>query len=62
MLLNKPDFKETEKTLDEEFVRIMKEQRKNNIEFILKNLNSFASIKALYQKIDENTYVLIRSA
>lgn len=57
-VLNKPDFNDTEKTIDEEFVRILKEQRKNNMEFILKNLNSFASIKALYQKIDENTYVL----
>ena len=55
---NKPDFIVTEKKIDEEFVRLLKEQRKKNIEFILKNLNSFASIKALYQKIDENTYVL----
>jgi thiol-disulfide isomerase/thioredoxin len=29
-----------------------------NIKFILENLKSFASIKALYQKIDENAYVL----
>jgi thioredoxin-related protein len=57
-MLNKPEFNEKEKTIDEEFVRILKEQRKNNIEFILKNLSSLASIKALYQKIDENTYVL----
>jgi thiol-disulfide isomerase/thioredoxin len=57
-VLNKPDFTETEKALDEEFIKILKDQRKNNIEFIIKNLNSFASIKALYQKIDENTNVL----
>jgi cytochrome oxidase Cu insertion factor (SCO1/SenC/PrrC family) len=57
-VLNKPDYNEKEKIIDDEFVRILKEQRKNNIEFILKNLNSFASIKALYQKIDDNTYVL----
>jgi thiol-disulfide isomerase/thioredoxin len=55
---NKPDFISVEKKLDEEFVSLLKEQRTKNIEFILKNLNSFASIKALYQKIDENTYVL----
>jgi len=56
--LDKPDFTDTEKTIDGEFVRLLKEQRSKNIEFILKNLNSFASIKALYQRIDENTYVL----
>jgi hypothetical protein len=56
--LNKPDFISAEKEIDYEFIRLLKDQRKKNIEFILKNLNSFASIKALYQKIDENTYVL----
>lgn len=55
---NKPNFVSTEKELDDEFIRLLKDQRKKNIEFILKNLSSFASIKALYQKIDENTYVL----
>ena len=29
-----------------------------NIEFILANITSMASVKALYQRIDENTYVL----
>jgi len=55
---NNPDFAETEKKLNEEFTKIVKEQRSRNIEFILKNLNSFASIKALFQKIDDNAYVL----
>ena len=55
---NKPDFVSVEKEIDYEFIRLLKDQRKKNIEFILKNLSSFASIKALYQKIDDNTYVL----
>jgi thiol-disulfide isomerase/thioredoxin len=36
----------------------VKEQRKKNIEFIINNVNSLASIKALYQKINPDTYVL----
>jgi thiol-disulfide isomerase/thioredoxin len=44
--------------IEAEYTRIMKEQRMKNIEFIINNLNSLASIKALYQRIDQNTYVL----
>lgn len=44
--------------INEEYLKIVKEQRKKNIEFILGNLNSFASIKALFQRIDDKTYVL----
>jgi thiol-disulfide isomerase/thioredoxin len=53
-----PDFKEKKQSLEEEFVKVLKAQRKYNIEFIMNNLNSLVSIKALYQRIDENTYVL----
>lgn len=53
-----PDFKEKKPVLEEEFVKVLKDQRRKNIEFILKNLNSLASIKALYQRINKNTYVL----
>jgi thiol-disulfide isomerase/thioredoxin len=55
---DKPDFKEKEEALNEEFMKVLNAQRKFSIGFILKNLRSFASIKALYQKIDESTYVL----
>ena len=55
---NKPDFEATSKLIDATFLKILKDQRMYNISFLLKNLNSFASIKALYQKIDDNTYVL----
>ncbi len=44
--------------LEAEYRRVIKEQRKRNIEFIISNTNSLASIKALYQRIDPDTYVL----
>jgi hypothetical protein len=44
--------------LETEFNNTLKELRKRNIEFILDNIRSLVSIKALYQRIDENTYVL----
>jgi thiol-disulfide isomerase/thioredoxin len=44
--------------LEAEYNELLKAQRKNNIEFILNNLNSLASIKALYQRIDPQRYVL----
>ena len=56
--LNSADFDKKEPLLNDEYLKLVNEQRKKNIEFIIGNLNSFASIKALYQRIDENTYVL----
>lgn len=44
--------------LEAEFTKLIKEQRKKNIEFIINNTNSLASIKALYQRINPETYVL----
>lgn len=44
--------------LEAEFNDIIRAQRKYNIEFILNNLTSLASIKALYQRINPETYVL----
>ena len=44
--------------LQTEFQELIKAQRKKNIEFIINNVNSLASIKALYQKINPETYVL----
>lgn len=44
--------------LEAEYGKLIKEQRKKNIEFIINNINSLASIKALYQRIDPETYVL----
>jgi flagellar biosynthesis component FlhA len=37
---------------------VIKDLRIKNIGFIIENIHSLSTIKALYQKIDENTYVL----
>lgn len=44
--------------LEKAFVDAVDEQRKFNIKFIIENISSMAAIQALYQRIDENTYVL----
>lgn len=53
-----PGFDLKSQEIDSQFAGLIKELRKKNIEFIIKNTTSLASIKALYQKLDENTYVL----
>ncbi len=53
-----PGFDVTGPPIEEEFKKTISDQRKKNIEFILKNMNSLASIKALYQRINPETYVL----
>jgi predicted small secreted protein len=54
----KPDFDEKKSMLENEFNDILKELRKKNIEFIISNTRSMASLKAVYQRIDDNSYVL----
>lgn len=44
--------------LDKAFSDLFEKQRKYNIAFILENMNSLACIKAVYQKINDETYVL----
>jgi len=44
--------------LEEAYVGIVDAQRNFNIKFVIENISSMAAIKALYQRIDENTYVL----
>jgi cytochrome oxidase Cu insertion factor (SCO1/SenC/PrrC family) len=56
-----PDFETKKKHYEEEYLRLVKEQRKFNIGFIIKNITSLSAIKALYQRIDDNTYVLYES-
>ncbi|MCX6330842.1 MAG: TlpA disulfide reductase family protein [Bacteroidia bacterium] len=53
-----PDFELKAPRLEEEYLKLIKDQRKYNIEFILKNMNSLASIRALFQKLNDQTYVL----
>jgi thiol-disulfide isomerase/thioredoxin len=44
--------------IETEYDELIKAQHKKNIEFIINNINSLASIKALYQRINPETYVL----
>jgi hypothetical protein len=44
--------------LEAKFNELIKAQRKKNIEFIINNTKSLASIKAIYQRINPDTYVL----
>jgi Thioredoxin-like len=53
-----PGFDIKGPSLQTAFNKLIKEQRKKNIEFIINNMNSLASIKALYQRINPETYVL----
>jgi len=53
-----PDFEAKKRVYEAEYLNLIREQRKFNIEFIIKNISSLSAIKALYQRIDENTYVL----
>ena len=55
---SEPAFDIKGPALEDQFNILIKEQRKKNIVFILNNINSLASIKALYQKINPQTYVL----
>jgi thiol-disulfide isomerase/thioredoxin len=55
---SEPGFDVRGPELEEQFNLIIKEQRKSSISFILSNINSLASIKALYQRISPNAYVL----
>jgi thiol-disulfide isomerase/thioredoxin len=53
-----PGFEKTGPDLEQKYLDLLKEQRKFNIGFVLENMNSLAAIKALYQRINENMYVL----
>jgi hypothetical protein len=55
---SQPGFESRRPELEDQFTTTLKDQRKKNITFIIENINSLASIKALYQKINPETYVL----
>ena len=57
-LSKEPGFEAKGPMLESEYKMLIDKQRKYNIEFIIKNLSSMASIKALYQRINSETYVL----
>jgi len=54
----KSGYDEQKSLIENEFNGVLTEIRKKNIEFIINNTKSMASLKAVYQRIDENTYVL----
>jgi cytochrome oxidase Cu insertion factor (SCO1/SenC/PrrC family) len=56
--LSDADIAITAPVLEKEYADAVDAQRKYNIAFILDNISSMASIQALYQRIDDNTYVL----
>ncbi|MGI6321970.1 MAG: thioredoxin-like domain-containing protein [Bacteroidales bacterium] len=53
-----PDSKKKGELLEQEYAKLLEDQRKFNIGFVLENMTSLAAIKALYQKIDDQNYVL----
>ncbi len=55
---SEPGFETKGPELETEFNELIKSQRKKNIEFIITNTTSLAAIKAVYQRIDPDTYVL----
>jgi thiol-disulfide isomerase/thioredoxin len=56
--VGQPDFSSRGPALESEYTNLIKAQRKKNIEFIITNINSLAAIKALYQTITPEVYVL----
>ena len=56
--MESPGFDSLSVILNESYNKLMLNQRKFLIGFILNHLNSLASIKALYQKYNPETYVL----
>ncbi|MEE4214517.1 MAG: TlpA disulfide reductase family protein [Bacteroidales bacterium] len=59
-VLGKTDMQEKAAEIEEAYSNLLEEQRKYNIAFILDNLNKLSAVKALYQKVNENMYVLYR--
>ena len=56
--MDRPGFDTLRPRLEDAYRQLLEKQRKYNIAFILDHMHSLAAIKALYQKIDKNTYVL----
>jgi peroxiredoxin len=56
-----PGFDTVEQRITRQVVDIVKAQRRFNIEFVINNISSLASVKALYQKLNDETYVLFET-
>ncbi|MBK9390418.1 MAG: AhpC/TSA family protein [Bacteroidetes bacterium] len=55
---SEPGFDVKGPELETKFNDLIRQQRRKNVEFIITNTTSLASIKAVYQRIDPETYVL----
>jgi hypothetical protein len=53
-----PGFDTIQTRLSQKAVELVKAQRRYNIEFVINNINSLASVKAIYQRLNDQTYVL----
>lgn len=53
-----PGFDVAGPLLEEQYNKILRDQRMKNIDFIIKNTSSLASIKAVYQRFSPDAYVL----
>lgn len=53
-----PGFDTIQTRLTQKAVDLVKAQRRYNINFVINNISSLASVKAIYQKINDQTYVL----
>lgn len=53
-----PGFDVAGPLLEEKYNNLLREQRMKNIDFIIKNTGSLASIKAIYQRFSPDAYVL----
>ena len=62
LLHRTPDPEESgQSELIDEYTRIVEDQRNFSIKFILDHMTSMASIYAIYQKLDDETYVLYKN-
>jgi len=59
-VVERGDNPERVSVIEQEYTRVLNEQRNQNIAFILDNLSNLSALKALYQKVNENTYVLYK--
>jgi len=53
-----PGFDVNGPLLEEQYNKLLRDQRMKNIDFIIKNTGSLASIKAVYQRFSPDAYVL----
>jgi peroxiredoxin len=59
LLTEKPNAgEEIPAGIREAYDRVIRDQRRSSIEFVLENMNSMVAIYALYQKYDDNNFVL----